>query len=152
MKDRRIWAFIAVTLLVWAVIFFVRRSGGLTGPAPAPVAVQPGAPIAPAPAPVSPPLTPFVSTAVGPAKPVPAEQALVVRSGEYGMPVPIQDGKTIDMSSGRPVVRDDARSRAALERGVKEMEEAAAGVTFGPRPAPTAEKKKAESTTTPPKS
>jgi hypothetical protein len=40
----------------------------------------------------------------------------VVRAGRSGEPVAIQDGKTLDMSSGRPVVRDDARSRAAIEK------------------------------------
>lgn len=45
--------------------------------------------------------------------------------------VPIEDGKTIDFSTGLPIVKDSAKDKAALERALKEMEEAAAGVSFG---------------------
>ena len=45
--------------------------------------------------------------------------------------VAIQDGKTIDYSSGRPVVKDDAKQKAAIDKSTKEMDEAAKGVTFG---------------------
>ena len=62
--------------------------------------------------------------------------------------VAIQDGKTLDFSTGRAVVKDDAKQKAALEKALKEMESAAAGVTF--RPAGTAQKK-AEPATAPPK-
>ena len=51
--------------------------------------------------------------------------------------VAIQDGKTLDFSSGRPVLKDSAEEKAIIERSVREMNEAAAGVTFGP-PAPPA--------------
>ncbi len=61
--------------------------------------------------------------------------------------VAIQDGKTLDFSTGRVVVKDDAKQKAALEKSLKEMESAAAGVTFGPTPAP----KKAEPAPAPPK-
>lgn len=47
-------------------------------------------------------------------------------------PVAIQDGKTIDFSSGRAEVRDTPEDRAALESAVKEMEAAAKEVTFSP--------------------
>jgi hypothetical protein len=48
--------------------------------------------------------------------------------------VAIQDEKTIDFSSGKPVVKDSAEEKAIIERSVKEMNEAAAGITFGPAP------------------
>lgn len=48
--------------------------------------------------------------------------------------VPIQDRKTIDFSSGKPVVKDSAAEQAAIDRAVKQMDAAAAGVTFGPTP------------------
>ena len=48
--------------------------------------------------------------------------------------VPIEDGKTIDFSSGVPIVKDDAKEKAAIDRSVKAMEEAAKDVTFGPPP------------------
>lgn len=52
-------------------------------------------------------------------------------------PVAIQDGKTIDFSSGKPVVKDSAKEKAIIDAAVKEMEEASKTVTF----APTAPKK-----------
>jgi hypothetical protein len=49
--------------------------------------------------------------------------------------VAIQDGKTIDYSSGKPVVKDTEKEKAAIEKAVKEMDEAAKGVTFrSPQP------------------
>jgi len=48
------------------------------------------------------------------------------------------DNQTIDFSSGRPVVKDSAEDRAAIEQARKDMAEAVKGVTFGP-PAKKAE-------------
>ena len=57
--------------------------------------------------------------------------------------VAIQDGKTLDFSTGKPVLKDSAEEKAIIEQSVKEMNEAAASVTFGPRPtAPAADTKK----------
>ena len=58
-------------------------------------------------------------------RPRPAAQAAAV--------VPIQDRKTIDFSSGKPVVKDDAEEHAAIAKAEKEMAAAAQGVTFGPK-------------------
>ncbi|MCC6416567.1 MAG: hypothetical protein IT582_11715 [Opitutaceae bacterium] len=44
----------------------------------------------------------------------------------------IQDGKTIDFSTGQAVVRDDAADRAALEKAKREMDAATADITFAP--------------------
>ncbi len=56
--------------------------------------------------------------------------------------VAIQDGKTIDFSSGKPVVKDSAKEKASIDKAVKEMDEAAKGVTFGsPTPKKTEAKK-----------
>jgi hypothetical protein len=53
--------------------------------------------------------------------------------------VAIQDGKTIDFSSGTPVVKDDAAEKAAIDRSVAAMDAAAAQVSFTPgKPAPVA--------------
>jgi hypothetical protein len=143
MKDRRVWTLIVAALLVLGAIYFLRR--GSPAAKPSPVAAQPTTPPARTPAP--PAATPV-------AEPAPAAAAPMVQAGPHGELVPIQDGKTIDMSSGRAVVKDDAKSRTAIAQGVKEMEAAAASVTFGPRPAPAApgEKKKAEPPPAPPKS
>ncbi len=56
--------------------------------------------------------------------------------------VAIQDGKTIDFSSGRPVVKDTAKEKASIEKSVKEMEEAAKGVSFSPPAAKATDPKK----------
>jgi hypothetical protein len=52
--------------------------------------------------------------------------------------VPIQDGKTIDFSSGAPVIKDSAADKAVLDASVKEMDAASKDVTF---PADSKEKK-----------
>src|SRR5581483_4994517 len=44
--------------------------------------------------------------------------------------VPIQDGKTIDFSTGAPVIKDNPADQAALERSLREMDAAAGTVTF----------------------
>lgn len=56
--------------------------------------------------------------------------------------VAIQDEKTIDFSSGKPVVKDSADEKAIIANSVKEMKEAAAGITFGPAPKPAEPAKK----------
>lgn len=67
----------------------------------------PPPPIAPAPAPPS-----------TPAKPLPE--------------VAIQEGKTIDFSSGKPEIRDTPEDRAALEKAKAEMDEATKDIIFEP--------------------
>jgi hypothetical protein len=52
------------------------------------------------------------------------------------VPVPIQDGKTIDFSNGSPVVRDSAADKDALDRAVREMDAASKTVTFSAEPTP----------------
>lgn len=42
------------------------------------------------------------------------------------------DAQTIDFSSGKPVVKDTAADRAALQQGLKDIEDATRGVTFDP--------------------
>lgn len=46
--------------------------------------------------------------------------------------VAIQDGKTIDFSSGTAVVKDDASGKDAIEKAVAAMDAAAKDVTFAP--------------------
>lgn len=56
--------------------------------------------------------------------------------------VAIQDGKAIDFSSGKPVVKDTAKEKASIDKAVKEMDEASQGVTFSsPAPKKTDSKK-----------
>jgi hypothetical protein len=55
--------------------------------------------------------------------------------------VRIQDGKTIDFSSGKPVVKESGEEKAIIDAAVKEMDEAAKNVRFGPTPPATGEKR-----------
>ena len=57
-------------------------------------------------------------------------------------PVEIQDRKTIDFSSGKPVVKDSAKEQALIDAAVKEIDDAVKDVTFGPPPAAPAPTKK----------
>ena len=66
--------------------------------------------------------------------------------------VAIEDGKTIDFSGGTPVVRDNAKEKAAIARAVREMEEATKNVTFSASAPAADDKKKAEPPVAPPKS
>lgn len=54
--------------------------------------------------------------------------------GSPPVPVPIQDGKTLDFSSGSPVVKDG--DSAAMAETVKEMDAATRTVTFSGDPPP----------------
>ena len=58
--------------------------------------------------------------------------------------VTIQDGKTIDFSSGKPVVKDTPGEKAIIAAAVKEMDEAAKGVKFGPTAPPSKKPKTPE--------
>jgi hypothetical protein len=40
------------------------------------------------------------------------------------------EGKTVDFSSGRPVVKDSAEDKAAIDAALKDIAEATRGVTF----------------------
>jgi hypothetical protein len=44
--------------------------------------------------------------------------------------VPIQDGRTMDFSSGKAVIKDSAADKAALDSAVKEIDAASKDVTF----------------------
>ncbi len=59
------------------------------------------------------------------------------------------DGQTLDLSSGRPVVRDSAEDRAAIEKALHDIEAATRGVQFGPDDG--GPNKKAEPAAPPPK-
>ena len=72
--------------------------------------------------------------------------ALVWVTQQKGRVVPhpevaIQAGKTIDFSSGKPVVKDAEKEKAALAKGVREINAAQQGVSFS---SPKPPEKKAE--------
>ena len=142
MKDRSVWAFIVFALVVLGGIYLLRKKPAPAPSAPAPVVTRPAVPSEKEG--VSATVALPASTPAPTTTPPPNPSTPMVRAGPNGEAVLMQDGKTIDMSSGRPVVRDDARSRAAIAKSAKEMEDAARNVTFAPRPAAPAEKKNAE--------
>jgi hypothetical protein len=51
--------------------------------------------------------------------------------------IAIEDGKTIDFSTGMAVVKDSDEEKAALARAAKDLEEASHGVTFESPRAPS---------------
>ena len=55
---------------------------------------------------------------------------------EQPVEIPIEEGKTIDFSSGQPQVRNEAADRAALEKALAEIKAAEAEVVLPPRPSP----------------
>jgi hypothetical protein len=73
------------------------------------------------------------ATPAGPAQ----ELVLLPTRAPTPTPVPIQDGKTLDFSGGKAVVKDNADDKAALDQGLKEIDEATKSVTFSALPAPT---------------
>jgi hypothetical protein len=121
MKNLRLAAFIIIFVAIGAAgAWFLRpqayrNAPGTQSPAPA---AQPVALATPPPAAAS------VAT--------PASIAAAATKTN----VAIQDEKTIDFSSGKPVVKDSAEDKAIIANSVKEMNEAAAGITFGPAPKP----------------
>jgi hypothetical protein len=134
-KSRFFWLLAAgaiLALLLWR----------LTAPPAAPVTATPAAVAGPSPASVLPPLA---TPAATPPPVTPPVRATAARSQPpEPLPplapgvVPIRDQKTIDFSSGKPVVKDDAAEKAAIEAALREMEEATKGVTFGPNSGPPA--------------
>jgi hypothetical protein len=58
------------------------------------------------------------------------------KGGAAPAPVPIQDASTINFSGGSPVVASSAADKAALDAGVKAIDDATRNVTFPAEPTP----------------
>ena len=72
------------------------------------------------------PIQPAPAPAITPEAPPPSDQVSAPAE------VPIQEGKTIDFSSGKPEIRATDEDRIAIERAKREMDEATKDVTFAP--------------------
>ena len=76
--------------------------------------------------------------------PVPATQPTTARARPVNEPVPLgtaaTEGKTIDFSSGQPVVKNTPEDQAAIDAAMKEIAEASKDVTFDPPAAQPATK------------
>jgi hypothetical protein len=59
---------------------------------------------------------------------------------EVALGTPMTERKTIDFTSGQPVVKDTPEERAAIDAALKDMAEAAKEVTFAPASPPAGEK------------
>jgi hypothetical protein len=123
---------VLLALLLWQR----PRSLPAAAPAPAPVAATPPATAAT--------VLPPVVTPASPPPPAVAPARVVAAQNPVPTPPPplpagitaIQDQKTIDFSGGRAQVRNESADKAALEAGLREIEEATKGVTFGPNSGP----------------
>ena len=68
-------------------------------------------------------------------EPPPAGTATVLPAGEpVVLGTPATERKTIDFSTGQPVVKDSPEDQAALEAALKDIAEASKEVTFEPAP------------------
>ncbi len=54
------------------------------------------------------------------------------KAGKMNPPIAIEDGKTIDFSSGAPVVKDSTKEKAIIDAAVKEMDAAVKDVAAKP--------------------
>ena len=130
MQKLRIAAFIIFFIAVGAAgAWIFRPQARRAAPATAPATVTPPSVVA----------APAAQTAAlaGPPPAAPmAATSTSVAAATTKTDVAIQDEKTIDFSSGKPVVKDSAEEKAIIANSVKEMKEAAAGITFGPAPKP----------------
>lgn len=128
----------AMAFVLWYVIDRRAKNRGV----PPPVAVTP-AESAPAAGPVAAPVKPVTVT---PMEPAPLTGPAVVAAPAQSVDLGGQnERKTIDFSSGKPVVKDSAEDKTAIDAALKDMAEATKDVTF------EAPKKKAEPAATPPK-
>ena len=55
------------------------------------------------------------------------------RKSQPPMPVAIENGQTIDFSTGQAVVSENEADQVSLDKAQREMEEATAEVTFQPK-------------------
>ena len=126
-------AIVAVAAAAWVLL---PRAGQRTRYiAPVALPVAPSVNSAVAPVPVTAP--PSMNLSQPPSSRPPASNAMAAVPAAQSAPAgatsgAIQDGKTIDFSSGKPVLKDSPEEKALIARSVKEMEAAAQQVTFGP--------------------
>jgi hypothetical protein len=152
-KQKAALVFLTALLLAAAVVGYRL----MTPPPPVPAQVARPALATPAPAGVAMtiqmPQMPAAQATAAPVVPAPTNDATRPVMAQLVAPptsAAIQDGKTHDFSSGKMVVKDSPDEQAIIARSVREMEEAASGVTFGPA-APAQKKGGAEPSPAPPR-
>ncbi len=127
MKRHALWLALAVAAFIVAAGYLLRRKPAPRAPVPLPVAASRPAsssPYAPPPNQAAPPAP----------KPI----------------VAIEDGKTLDFSSGAPILKDTAVEKAIIERAVHQINAAVQDVSFS-SPTKAPDEKKAEPEKAPPK-
>lgn len=146
MKFRLLWPVLAV-LMVAAMFYFYRgnpagsKAGpGVRSPTTKRVPLEAPPPAVPLVAVEPPVMTAHAITAPPVQLPAPPRQVAPE------MAIPIQDRATIDFSIGAPVVRSGGSDAEALEKALRQMEEATKNISFpptasreesAPAPAPT---------------
>lgn len=68
-----------------------------------------------------------------------AEKPVATQPAKPAEPVALggaNERKTVDFSSGQPVIKNTAEDQAAIDAALKDMAEATKGVTFGPAKKP----------------
>jgi hypothetical protein len=109
-KKPALWLILAVAAFAIGLAFKLRRPP------------TPPAPVTAKPAPFRPP------PSASPFSP-PPNQAAAPKPKPF---VAIEDGKTLDFSSGAPILKDTAQEKAIIDKSLKEMEDALKNVSFGP--------------------
>ena len=64
------------------------------------------------------------------ATPAPGKSGVTATTPAGAIDLEVHDGQSLDLSSGKAVVKDTPEDRAAMAKALKEMEEAAKSVTF----------------------
>jgi hypothetical protein len=132
MRARHLWLVAAVIVILAAIYWRMRpeASGGAALASDPPPDVHQPAPSPPAafPPPAVPPQPVFV--------PAPPRHTAGPTHVAPEATVPIQDGATIDFSTGSPQVRSGGADAEALAKALKEMAEATSNVTFPPSAPP----------------
>lgn len=82
---------------------------------------------------------PPIATKPAPFRPPPSASPFAPPPNQGVAPKPkpfvaIENGKTLDFSSGAPILKDTAQEKAIIDKSVKDMEDALKDVSFGPPP------------------
>ncbi|HEY8994365.1 MAG TPA: hypothetical protein VIM71_06880 [Lacunisphaera sp.] len=113
----------AMGFVLWYVID--RRAKNRAAPAPA-LATQP-----PGPTPAGPPVGTKSAASV---LPVATTTKVLPANEPVALGTATTERKTVDFSSGKPVVKDSAEDKAAIDAAMKDIAEASQSVTFDSPP------------------
>jgi hypothetical protein len=140
MKSRALWIILALAVLGTIAMAFLQRKTGTQATSAPKTGANPSAAVIVTAVPrntdaggsvVAPSSAPAMTTATNSA--MTASLAPASASTEPKPVVAIQDSKTINFSSGQPMILDTDKDNAALAKALKEMEEATKDLTIPPK-------------------